>query len=86
MSGSIFMDNRPFADYLKGAFDASVLDMETAAIAVVAHANDTPFVAFRAVSDVAAAAAASTQYRSFQPLAAKNAAQAAVSLFGATQD
>ncbi|MEO1231351.1 MAG: 5'-methylthioadenosine/S-adenosylhomocysteine nucleosidase [Myxococcota bacterium] len=78
VSGSVFMDNQPFAEYLRATFDASVLEMETAAIAAVAHVNGVPFIAFRAISDLAASVIpAKTQYQSFHGLAAANAARTA---------
>ncbi len=53
ISGSAFVDNADYRRYLHATFDAQVVDMETAAIAQVAFANLVPFIAFRALSDLA---------------------------------
>jgi len=81
LSGSVFMDNRTFRDYLHETFDAQVVEMETAAIAMVAYANGIPFIAFRSVSDLAGGGEASqNEIRAFEHLAAQNSA-ALVSAF-----
>ena len=81
LSGSVFMDNRNYRDYLHETFDAQVVEMETAAIAMVAYANGIPFIAFRSVSDLAGGGAASqNEIRAFEHLAAQNSA-ALVSAF-----
>lgn len=53
VTGAIYMDNAKFREYLYSTFDAHVLEMETAAIAMVAKANDKPYVAIRSLSDLA---------------------------------
>lgn len=53
LSGTAFVDNAAYRDYLHATFDASVLDMETTAVAQVAFANRVPFIAFRSLSDLA---------------------------------
>src|SRR5690606_18538493 len=52
VSGQAFMDNAEFRDYTFNTFDASVLDMESAAVAHVADVNGVPFIAFRSLSDL----------------------------------
>ena len=75
LSGSVFMDNRDYREYLHETFDAQVVEMETAAIAMVAYANDVPFIAFRSVSDLAGGGTASqNEIRAFEHLAARNSA------------
>ncbi|MBM3928225.1 MAG: 5'-methylthioadenosine/S-adenosylhomocysteine nucleosidase [Sphingomonadales bacterium] len=53
LSGTAFVDNAAYRDYLHATFDAAVVDMETAAVAQVAFANRVPFIAFRSLSDLA---------------------------------
>lgn len=53
LSGTAFVDNAAYRDYLYATFDAAVLDMETTAVAQVAFANRVPFIAFRSLSDLA---------------------------------
>jgi adenosylhomocysteine nucleosidase len=72
VSGSAFVDNAAYRDYLAGAFGARIADMESAAVAHVAFANDVPFLAFRSVSDLAGAGADSNEMMTFMRLAAEN--------------
>ncbi|WP_321489292.1 5'-methylthioadenosine/S-adenosylhomocysteine nucleosidase [uncultured Hyphomonas sp.] len=75
VSGSVFMDNGAYRDYLHTTFDAQVVEMETAAIAMVAHSNELPFIAFRSVSDLAGGGSANqNEIRAFEHLAAQNSA------------
>ena len=75
VSGSVFMDNARFREYLHEVFDAQVVEMETAAIAMVAYAHDIPFIAFRSLSDLAGGGEAETnEIAAFQHLAAVNSA------------
>ncbi|MEM9388149.1 MAG: DUF4126 family protein [Pseudomonadota bacterium] len=74
VTGSVFLDNARFREYLRRTFDAQVVEMETAAIAQVAYANGVPFVAFRSVSDLAGGEPKGNEMRVFMGLAAHNAA------------
>jgi len=74
VSGQAFVDNAEFRDYVFRTFQAQVLDMETAAIAHVAYANDVPFIGFRSLSDLAGGGAGENEIRTFMGLAAENAA------------
>jgi adenosylhomocysteine nucleosidase len=75
LSGSVFMDNSAYRDYLHETFGAQVVEMETAAIGMVAYANGIPFIAFRSVSDLAGGGQASrNEIRTFEHLAARNSA------------
>ncbi len=75
VSGSVFLDNARFRRYLDATFDAQVAEMETAAIAMVAHANGVPFIAFRSVSDLAGGEPHVNEMGIFMGLAAENAAR-----------
>jgi adenosylhomocysteine nucleosidase len=74
VSGSIFLDNADFRRFLDDTFDADVVEMETAAVAMVAHANGVPFIAFRSVSDLAGGEGSPNEMRLFMRFAATNAA------------
>lgn len=53
VSGSAFVDNADYRRYLHATFAARIVDMESAAVAQVAYANGIPFIALRALSDLA---------------------------------
>lgn len=53
LSGDVFVDSPAFRDELFTRTAASVVDMESAAVAQVSAQNDTPFLIIRAVSDTA---------------------------------
>jgi adenosylhomocysteine nucleosidase len=74
VSGQAFVDNKAFREYVKATFDAEVLDMESAAVAHVAYANKTPFIAFRSVSDLAGGSEGENELGTFFQLAADNSA------------
>lgn len=75
VSGSAFVDNAAFREWVFETFDAKVLDMETAAIAHVAHANAVPFIAFRSLSDLAGGGDGANEMVTFLSLAADNSAE-----------
>ncbi len=52
-SGPAFLANPDYRTYLFKTVQASSVDMETAAFAHVAYANEIPFIAFRSLSDLA---------------------------------
>ncbi len=74
ISGSIFVDNAAFRRYSHETFDARVLDMESAACAVVAYSNGVPFIAFRALSDLAGGGPGENEMHTFMDIAANNSA------------
>ena len=74
VSGQAFVDNAAFREYARKTFDASVLDMESAAVAHVAYANGTPFIAFRSLSDLAGGGAGENEMGTFFQLASDNSA------------
>ncbi|PPJ40728.1 phosphorylase, partial [Pseudoxanthomonas sp. KAs_5_3] len=53
VSGQAFMDNKAYREYTYKTFQANVLDMETAAVGMVAYSNGVPYIAFRSLSDLA---------------------------------
>ena len=74
VSGQAFVDNSAFRDYVRHAFNADVLDMESAAVAHVAYANHVPFIVFRSLSDLAGADHDENQLQTFGQLASGNSA------------
>ncbi|HEX2887906.1 5'-methylthioadenosine/S-adenosylhomocysteine nucleosidase [Vineibacter terrae] len=74
VSGQAFVDNAAFRQYVSATFQAQVLDMESAAIAMVAYANGVPFIAFRSLSDLAGGGEGANELRTFFRLASDNAA------------
>lgn len=80
VSGPAFVDNKAFREHVFATYAASVLDMESAAVAHVAHANAKPFIAFRSLSDLAGGGEGANEMATFLGLAADNSA-AAVTAF-----
>lgn len=74
VSGQAFVDNKAFREYAFNTFQANVLDMETAATAMVAHSNGVPYIAFRSLSDLAGGGEGENEMGTFMHLAATNSA------------
>lgn len=72
VSGPTFVDNADYREWVWETFQASALDMETAAVAHVAYVNDVPYIAFRSLSDLAGGEAGENAYDTFFRLAADN--------------
>ena len=79
VSGSAFVDNAALRTHLFDNFSANVLDMESAACAIVAYANGVPFIAFRSLSDLAGGGDGANEMHTFMNLAARNSAQVLMS-------
>jgi adenosylhomocysteine nucleosidase len=74
VSGQTFVNNAEYREYVYATFQASVLDMETSAVAMVAYANSVPYVAFRSLSDLAGGGPGENEIGTFFQLAADNSA------------
>ena len=74
VSGPTFVDNAAYREWAWSAFHADALDMETAAVAVVAYENRVPYIAFRSLSDLAGGGPGQNEQRIFGRLAADNSA------------
>ena len=74
VSGPTFVDNAAYREWAWTAFHADALDMETAAVAVVAFENRVPYIAFRSLSDLAGGGPGQNESRTFGRLAADNSA------------
>ena len=74
VSGPTFVDNAAYREWVWDTFRADALDMETAAVAVVAYEHRVPFIAFRSLSDLAGGNSERNEMRAFGQLAARNSA------------
>ena len=86
VSGGAFIDNAAFRTWAFETFGARVLDMESAAVAHVAYANDVPFIAVRSLADLAGGGEGANQMEVFLSLAAGNAASVVKALLRAMPD
>lgn len=55
VSATVFLANAAYRQYLFETLKADTFEMETAALAHVAHANGVPYIALRSISDLAGA-------------------------------
>lgn len=83
VSGPVFMDNAAFREYTFKTFQANVLDMETAATAVVAYSNGVPYIAFRSLSDLAGGGEEENEMGTFLSIAADNSAKVMLAFLAA---
>lgn len=74
VSNSFFVDDREYREWLWTEFEASAVDMETAAVARAAHDCNVPYIAFRSLSDLAGGGPGANEVDIFFQLAADNAA------------
>jgi adenosylhomocysteine nucleosidase len=86
VSSALFVDNAELRKHAFAAFDAQVLDMESAAVAQVAFANKVPYIAFRSLSDLAGGGESANEMKTFMSLAASNAAIVMRSFVAALDD
>ena len=75
VSGQAFMDNKALREYTFKTFEANVLDMETAAVGMVAYSNGVPYIAFRSLSDLAGGGEGENEMGTFMGIAADNSAK-----------
>lgn len=74
ISANVFVDNSAYRRFLNHEFNATPIDMETAAVALVCAQHKTPFIAFRSLSDLAGGGSSvSNEAQTFASLAAQNA-------------
>lgn len=75
VSGQTFVDNANYRMWVCSTFEASAMDMETAAVAHVAYVNKIPLIPFRSLSDLAGGGPGQNQIGIFFELAANNSAR-----------
>lgn len=68
------------------AWKANVLDMESAAVAQVAYANNVPVIVFRSLSDLAGGDAGENQMNTFMTLASASSADVVQAFVAALPD
>jgi adenosylhomocysteine nucleosidase len=83
VSGQAFVDNAAFREYTYQTFQANVLDMETAAIGMVAYSNGVPWIAFRSLSDLAGGGKGENEIGTFFKIAADNSARVLLAFLAA---
>ncbi len=86
VSAGVFADNAAFRRYLRKAWDARVLDMESAAVAQVAYANMVPGIVFRSLSDLAGGDRDRNMETTFENLASRNSARVVRAFLAALPD
>jgi adenosylhomocysteine nucleosidase len=85
VSGQAFVDNAAFREYAFKTFEANVLDMETAAVGMVAYSNSVPYIAFRSLSDLAGGGEGANEMVTFMNIAADNSARVLLAFLAAWQ-
>lgn len=83
VSGQAFVDNAAFREYAFKTFQSSVLDMETAAVGMVAYSNSVPYIAFRSLSDLAGGGKEANEMETFMHIAADNSAKVLLAFLSA---
>ncbi|KAG6723623.1 hypothetical protein I3843_03G211800 [Carya illinoinensis] len=79
ISANVFVDNSAYRSFLNTKFNATSIDMESAAVALVCLQQKRPFIAIRSLSDLAGGGSAlSNEANIFSSLAAQNAVDAVV--------
>nr|KYP66957.1 Bark storage protein A [Cajanus cajan] len=74
VTANVFVDNKAYREFLHSKFDATPIEMETAAVALVCFQQNKPFIAIRSLSDLAGGGSAlSNEARVFSSLASRNA-------------
>ncbi|KEH27138.1 putative hydrolase [Medicago truncatula] len=74
VSANVFVDNKAYRDFLNLKFDATPVDMESASVALVCFQHKIPFIAIRALSDLAGGGSSLTnEYSIYLSLASQNA-------------
>ncbi|SFF86422.1 methylthioadenosine nucleosidase /adenosylhomocysteine nucleosidase [Novosphingobium sp. CF614] len=86
VSAGVFADNAKFREYLHSAWNARLLDMESAAVAQVAYANQVPTIVFRSLSDLAGGDREKNMEDTFEHLASVNSAHVVRAFLAALPD
>lgn len=74
VSANVFVDNKAYREFLNSKFDVTPIDMESAAVALVCHQQNKPFIVIRSLSDLAGGGSAlSNEANVFASLASRNA-------------
>ncbi|KAK1425999.1 hypothetical protein QVD17_14666 [Tagetes erecta] len=72
-SANIYLDNKAYRSFLYNKFNISPVEMESAGVALICYQQKTPFITFRALSDLAGGGSAtSNEADTFSGLSANN--------------
>ena len=83
VSGTAFLANPQYRQYLFEQLQAETVEMETAALAHVAAANGVPYIAFRSLSDLAGGGEGENELGTFFRIAADNSARVLLAFLAA---
>jgi len=73
-SANIYTDNASYRQFIRAHFGCTPVEMESAAVALVAHQYGVPFITIRSLSDLAGGGSSlSNEAATFLDIAAKNA-------------
>ncbi|XP_047329007.1 bark storage protein A-like [Impatiens glandulifera] len=79
VSANVFIDNAAYRGFLFSKFNATAIDMESAAVSLVCLQQRIPFLAIRALSDLAGGGSSeSNEAAIFASLAAQNSVEVAI--------
>lgn len=79
ISQSIYVDNLAYRTFIYNKFEVSPVDMETASVALICLQQRIPFIAIRALSDLAGGGSAeSNEADTFLSIAAANSVTAVI--------
>uniref|UniRef100_A0A1J3GLI8 Bark storage protein A n=1 Tax=Noccaea caerulescens TaxID=107243 RepID=A0A1J3GLI8_NOCCA len=83
VSASVFVDNAAYRTFLRRKFNATAVEMESAAVALVCHQQNIPFIVIRSLSDLAGGGSdVSNEANIFSSLAAQNSVDVLVKFVG----
>ncbi|CAN8326373.1 unnamed protein product [Cochlearia groenlandica] len=83
VSASVFVDNAAYRTFLRSKFNATAVEMESAAVALICHQQNLPFIVIRALSDLAGGGSdVSNEAELFGSLAAQNSVDVLVKFIG----
>lgn len=83
ISANVFVDNSAYREFLYTKFNATPVDMETAAVALICFQQNKPFIAFRSLSDLAGGGSSMSNEASFfASLAVQNAVDVVIKFIG----
>ncbi|KAK7314444.1 hypothetical protein VNO77_32968 [Canavalia gladiata] len=73
-SANVFVDNKAYREFVNSKFDVTPIDMESVAVALVCLQQNKPFIAIRALSDLAGGGSVlANEVAVFASLASQNA-------------
>jgi adenosylhomocysteine nucleosidase len=83
VTGSVFVDNARYREWLRAVWKADVTEMESAAIAQVCEVNNIPWLIVRGVSDLAGAQKGKNEENLYDRLASRNASSVLFAILSA---